>query len=127
MAGSGSLIRSGCESAGKRFCDNAGGPSDGTAFTAFLSSLDGACFAGQCDWRLPTREELQTILSETFPCATAPCADPVFGPTKSDLYWSSVPYLVPPEFAWYVAFDQGIVGVNSKVLSTYVRAVRGGL
>jgi hypothetical protein len=110
-------------------CDNAGGPGDGTAFTGFLFSLDnGACFAGQCDWRLPTSYELQTILAGPFPCTTLPCIDPVFGPTQADIYWSSTSY---DNFAltnaWFVEFGQGVVGINAKALNTFVRAVRGGL
>src|SRR5688572_19751914 len=27
---------------------------DGSAFTDFLAGLNGSCFDGQCDWRLPT-------------------------------------------------------------------------
>ena len=109
-------------------CDNAGGPGDGTAFTDFLSSLDsGGCFDGQCDWRLPSADELQTILSEPFPCTTLPCIDPVFGPTQSDIYWSSTTYEYTDTYAWYVSFEQGIVGINVKALNPYVRAVRGGL
>ncbi len=54
------------------------------AFTTFLPALNSSgCFAGQCDWRLPTIYELQTILSEAYPCATDPCIDPVFGPTPT--------------------------------------------
>jgi hypothetical protein len=108
-------------------CDNAGDPGDGTTFTGFLSSLNNGCFAGQCDWRFPTRDELQTILSEPFPCATSPCIDPIFGPTKSDLYWSSSTYLVAPNNAWFVESGQGVTGINAKSNPFYARAVRGGL
>jgi Protein of unknown function (DUF1566) len=50
-------------------CNNPSNPPDGTAFTAFLGTLnngtssDGTatsgCFAGHCDWRLPAIEELE--------------------------------------------------------------------
>jgi hypothetical protein len=66
---------------------------NGTVYTSFLSSLNSACFAGQCDWRLPTMMELQTILAEPYPCQTGItiCIDDVFGkPAPLDtFYWSS--------------------------------------
>jgi len=113
-------------------CDNGvnTGPADGTLFTGFLASLDsaGGCFTGLCDWRVPTREELQTILAGSFPCSTSPCIDPVFGPTQfNDAYWSSNTYLFQPDNAWCVAFDQGIVGISTKANPIYARGVRGGL
>jgi hypothetical protein len=36
---------------------------DGTVFTELLSTLNADCFASHCDWRLPTRAELPTILA----------------------------------------------------------------
>lgn len=106
---------------------------DGTAFTDFLPKLDGGssdgstntgCFAGRCDWRLPTIVELQTILS--LPCQTSPCIDPVFGPTAlSDPYWSGSTSANYPEGAWLLSFG-GARSTASKHYAVYVRAVRGG-
>src|SRR5262249_1903742 len=63
----------------------AGAAADGTAFTSFLAALNASCFAGQCDWRLPTLAELQTILHQQYPQGGI---DPLFGPL-GDYYWSS--------------------------------------
>ncbi len=102
---------------------------DGTAFTSFLATLNGgACFASQCDWRLPTRAELQTILSGPYPCTTSPCADQtIFGPTATDGYWSSTTVVTLPHYAWYVNFYDGFVNFGPKGGAAAVRAVRGGL
>ena len=105
---------------------------DGTVFTVFLATLNAGCFAGQCDWRLPTRAELQTILLEPHSCTTSPCIDePVFGPTVGDatgFYWSSTTNPTGTGFAWGVHFANGAVGasVKSTDFNGHVRAVRGG-
>ncbi len=106
------------------------GRADGSVFTDFLMSLrnsDG-CFTGQCDWRLPTRDELQTILLEPYPCATSPCINQaLFGPTQSNLYWSATTSATNPLEAWFVLFNEGSAGSYTKTIAVYARAVRGGL
>ncbi len=102
---------------------------DGPAFTTFLSALNTApCFVGHCDWRLPTRGELETILSEGYPCRTNPCIEQdVFGPTNGFAYWSSTTVADVPWMAWVVSFNDGTIGSSELTGSEFVRAVRGGL
>jgi len=102
---------------------------DGTAFTSFLASLNsGGCFAGQCDWRLPTREELLTITSPGDPaCTTGPCIDSALGPTVVDRYWSATTVAPFPQGAWAVGFHNGYAFDEGKGSDFYVRAVRAGL
>lgn len=98
---------------------------DGTVFTAFLASLNsGACFAGSCNWRLPTMAELQTILEPVVPCTT--CMDPALGPyapmftgTASD----------DPDFydlVRAVSFAAGVLNNSTKATVSAARAVRRG-
>jgi len=104
---------------------------DGTAYTSFLATLNGGgCFAEQCDWRLPTLLELQTILPH--PCGSSPCIDAIFGPMAASFHWSSTTSSDDPEVAWAVVFDNTIEGgwlsaYVGKDYSLQVRAVRGGL
>jgi hypothetical protein len=101
---------------------------DGTVFTNFLETLNGgACFAGHCDWRLPTVWELHTILAESYPCVTSPCIPAIFGPTGIDLYWTSTTSADPSGSVTLVRFGEGYVGSWEKTSSYQVRAVRGGL
>lgn len=103
---------------------------DGTVFTTFMPVLNSApCFADHCDWRLPTRAELETLVTEAFPCTTVPCIDQnVFGPTATeDFYWTSTPDAVETDGAWGVSFGNGFVNDDFVDSGDFVRAVRGGL
>ncbi len=116
-------------------CDTAGNPPDGGAFTAFLVALNTPpCFAGHCDWRLPTvnrdggEAELDAIVDQGAPGCDlgTPCIDPTFGVTVAEWpYWTSTVSTANPENAWSVPFSSSrAVGHSGKASSRNVRAVR---
>jgi hypothetical protein len=111
---------------------------DGSAYTDFLAMLNsGNGFAGHTDWRLPTVDELQTLVDHA---RSDPSADPAFNMgctptctlttcscTVRDYYWTATPVADLPTNTWTVNFNRGIVNyADDTTLPLYVRAVRGG-
>jgi hypothetical protein len=112
-------------------CDVESSPLDGTIASDFLAKLngtsDGMCYLGHCDWRLPTREELQGIALAPEDCAAAPCvAAAVLLPMRPNYYWSSTSYAFNAAIAWVTNFGDGMASASYKSTKSYVRAVRSG-
>ena len=77
-------------------------------------------------WRLPTVDELQTIVDRT---KYDPAIDTeAFPDTESDCYWTSTPCAWRPESARWVAYfyDGDVYGHGGFLNYACVRAVRGG-
>jgi uncharacterized protein DUF1566 len=110
------------------------------AFAVKIAALNKPpCFAGHCDWRLPNRRELESLvdagraapaIDSIFNTACEPgCAATACSCTQLDYYWSSTSYQDPTlaGFAWNVDFNVGFVRAFEKTLPVYfVRAVRSG-
>ena len=73
------------------------------------------------DWRLPTREELLSIVDLT---RMSPAIDPIFANTISSWYWTSIPIAGYSSDVWCVYFYAGGVNGYGKNLTSYVRPVR---
>ena len=103
---------------------------NGTLFTVFLASLNrpdpltGECFAGRCDWRIPTMAELELLRVRN--CRDLPCGNPVVGPSANARYWSSLEYEGWPEYAWASKFFSGNHNRARKTTARHARAVRDG-
>jgi hypothetical protein len=104
---------------------------DGTAFTSFLEALNTApCFAGFCDWRLPTIDELQSLNeAPSGGCGdeSDPCLEIPGGSGEHAGYWSTTDGVTnaPNEInAWWPSL-RGTFGTEKNGVG-FVRAVRGG-
>lgn len=77
--------------------------------------------AGQCDWRLPTRIELVSIVDYNV---SQPSINAVFAGTPADYFWTSSPFQPNTESAWTVGFYDGYASVLSTSNAGHVRCVR---
>ena len=84
---------------------------------------NGLDFAGQTDWRLPTRFELDSIVDYG---RSYPAINPIFS-CQSSFYWSAIPYAGDPVYAWGIYFNDGGDHWLDKINKYYVRCVRAGL
>ncbi len=103
---------------------------------------DEARLAAPAGWRLPTKDELASLIycSSGEPAYWKPTPglckgayvkptlwSAVFANTPASLFWSSSPYASSSSHAWGVSFSNGYVGDDSKSDSCYVRFVRDPL
>ncbi|MGD9731841.1 MAG: Calx-beta domain-containing protein [Desulfamplus sp.] len=91
----------------------------------FINAMNSKQFGTFRDWRMPTKDELLTIVRYDV---GNPAIDTVyFKNTKSDYYWTGTTVSDYPEQAWKVGFYDGYEGYHEKSEGYYcVRAVRSG-
>ncbi|MBI3782304.1 MAG: DUF1566 domain-containing protein [Deltaproteobacteria bacterium] len=98
------------------------------AASQWISSLNAEKFAGHSDWRLPSLEELRSLLAAVPPCPAEPCSKSAWPRklTATAGYWSSTTFSVDKRRAWAVSFRDGDVYTAEKSEALHVRAVRSG-
>ncbi|QSX41279.1 Lcl domain-containing protein [Shewanella cyperi] len=79
---------------------------------------------GQDGWRVPTIDELQTLVK--YDCQDPAINSHMFPNTPSWRFWSSTPFANNPEYAWTLDFATGVPStVLTKTASYNVRLVKG--
>ena len=105
---------------------NYGKASDKADTGGFVKAVNAAGLCGASDWRLPTADELQTLVDYGI-ASPGPTLDTDYFPnTVQGWFWSSSPYVGFTFNAWFVSFGYGSVDYSSRGGSVAVRLVRGG-
>ena len=85
----------------------------------YIEQLNRGRFAGSANWRLPTADELMSLLTPA-PRAADLCIEPIFDQSKRWLWSSDRRSFVA---AWYVSIDMGFISWQDFTCYYYVRAV----
>lgn len=90
-------------------------------------------YNGKRDWRVPTKDELASLVVCTNGRSSKQCADgsarptiaqTIFPRTPSEFFWSSSPYVGVSDGAWGVFFANGNVDGYPRYADFHVRLVR---
>jgi hypothetical protein len=92
---------------------------------AYVQALNNNKLCGFSDWRLPTRDELLTLV-DTKAAYPRPTIDiDAFPNTANSYHWTISVYEFNPRMAWFVYFGSGYDYYEYKTFASHVRLVRG--
>jgi hypothetical protein len=91
---------------------------------AALQAASRHTFSGYNDWRLPNKNELESILEER--CFSPAINANIFPATPPAYFWTSSPFVGLADGAWSIDFGYGLVNASVKSGALNVRLVRGG-
>ncbi|MCW9015042.1 MAG: DUF1566 domain-containing protein [Gammaproteobacteria bacterium] len=76
------------------------------------------------DWRLPTREELSSLLDKKQRYPNPKVNNDFFPNTGNHYYWTGTSYKYNNDLAWFVYFSSGYVYFDIKTNPMHIRLVR---
>ena len=112
------------------------GPSCGTGTAQQLTwsgalaaavAANSANYKNFSDWRLPNKQELESLVQRDTPLAPATLDNTSFpGMPLTSLFWTSTSFALDPTNAFHVQFSTGRTGASLLTAAGHVRLVRAG-
>ena len=91
---------------------------------AYVQALNKQKLCGHDDWRLPTREEMQSLVYLDDNKADTKINTEYFPEALASWYWTASSNINNPDYAWYVLFRNGVSLNDLKDRPKHVRLVR---
>ncbi len=92
----------------------------------FVSDVNAAGLCGASDWRIPTKNELMSLVDYGI-ASPGPTIDTTWFPnTIASAFWSASAYAGYSGYAWNVGFGYGYASLNYRSDAFRVRLVRAG-
>lgn len=92
----------------------------------YAAAVNAAGLCGGTDWRMPTVEELRSLVDYGVAYPGPTIDTDYFANARNTWFWSASPYAGSTGYAWYVNFYYGLDDVGDKSSNGDVRLVRGG-
>lgn len=91
---------------------------------SFVQALNAEKYCGYTDWRMPTRDEMQTIVVVGNGGVAATINRDYFPHGLASWYWTATTNENHTEYAWYLLFRNGITLSDLKSRPKHLRLVR---
>lgn len=91
---------------------------------SYIQTMNKKNYCGYSDWRLPSREEMLSIVSFENAASKVTINTNYFPDTLPSWYWTASSNKAHPEHAWYVLFRNGIALNDLKERAKHIRLVR---
>jgi hypothetical protein len=92
--------------------------------SAYVHAMNQQNYCGHNDWRLPTREQMQTLVNLENTTDNVKINKQYFPQTVPSWYWTSSENKDRDDYAWYVLFRNGFALNDLKERPKHVRLVR---